>query len=61
MPSNMLAFPGNRVNRSADIPFINLAILFSDSYVNVFTDLAKQMQEFNSASHSYRKAKIRAT
>jgi len=35
----MLPFPGNRVNKSADIPFMNLAMLFSDSYVNVFTDL----------------------
>src|SRR4051812_31989372 len=37
-PSKMLAFPGKSVNKSADIPFINLAILFNVSYVNVFTD-----------------------
>jgi len=47
MPSKMLPFPGNSVNKSADIPFMNLAMLFSDSYVNVFTDLPIEVPEVN--------------
>jgi hypothetical protein len=35
-----IAFPaGKRVEKMADTPFINLAILFNDSYITVFTDL----------------------
>jgi hypothetical protein len=47
MPSKMLPFPGSSVNKSADIPFMNLAMLFSDSYVNVFTDLPIEVPEVN--------------
>jgi hypothetical protein len=39
-PSRMFDVPGKSVSNKAETPFISLAMLFRDSYVNVFTDLS---------------------
>jgi hypothetical protein len=57
----MLAFPGSRVNKTADIPFINLAMLFNASYVNVFTDLPEQVSGVKYCKLHVQKIKSKST